>query len=332
MLLLLLLLLLFFVLLFPLFPLLLLFPLFPLVPFFPIFRYSLCFLMLPMFQFFPCSPCFPLFLLVSILSLVSILFFLFQAPYRTFPHPKTRQNKIETKDEIKPQHLHFIVTVVWKIFLCQGSCGVNQGVSDCGRSNSKMAENGTTLNTKFPSIDLSLIYVWFYCPARKLIWLVCFLFYLGNLLTQENIAEVLTEVSPLIGDGDLHISQVRIALVRPLQALGPNSRNARGGTAWPWLERLREESSMAMWVVFCKRIGVIYLPVLGLSLKDGAGDFPRRLSALPPAFFIENESEIETKRTSWQFHSLRTKCTHPATLSNFTLANKSPRINCLNLI
>ena len=58
---------------------------------------------------------------------------------------------------------------------------------------------------------------------------MCFLFYLGNLLTQENIAEVLTEVSPLIGDGDLHISQVRIALVRPLQALGPNSRNARGG-------------------------------------------------------------------------------------------------------
>ena len=58
---------------------------------------------------------------------------------------------------------------------------------------------------------------------------MCFLFYVGNLLTQENIAEVLTEVSPLIGDGDLHISQVRIALVRPLQALGPNSRNARGG-------------------------------------------------------------------------------------------------------
>ena len=283
-LLLLLLLLLFFVRLFPLFPLLPLFPLFPLVPFFPIFRYSLCFLMLPMFQFFPCSPCFPLFLLVSILSLVSI-FFLFQTPYRTFPHPKTRQNKIETKDEIKPQHLHFIVTVVWKMFRCQGSCGVNQGVSDCGRSNSKMAENGTTLNTKFPSIDLSLIYVWFYCPARKLIWLVCFLFYLGNLLTQENIAEVLTEVSPLIGDGDLHISQVRIALVRPLQALGPDSHNARGALRDRDSSSCEKSQVWHMWVVFCKRIGVIYLPVLGLSLKDGAGDFPRRQSALPHGFF-----------------------------------------------
>ena len=57
---------------------------------------------------------------------------------------------------------------------------------------------------------------------------MCFLFYLGNLLTQGNIAEVLREVSPLIGDGELHISQVRIALVRPLQALGPDSHNARG--------------------------------------------------------------------------------------------------------
>lgn len=44
----------------------------------------------------------------------------------------------------------------------------------------------------------------------------------------KKFTEVLTEVSPLIGDGDLHISQVRIALVRPLQALGPDSHNARG--------------------------------------------------------------------------------------------------------
>ena len=229
--LLLLLLLLFFVLLFPLFSLLPLFPLFPLVPpysllshipLFPLFSNAPYVPILPLFPLFPLfPPCFNFILGFN-------FFFLFQAPYRTFPHPKTRQNKIETKDEIKPQHLHFIVTVVWKIFRCQGSCGVNQGVSDCGRSNSKMAENGTTLNTKFPSIDLSLIYVWFYCPARKLIWLVCFLFYLGNLLTQGNIAEVLREVSPLIGDGELHISQVRIALVRPLQALGPDSHNARG--------------------------------------------------------------------------------------------------------
>ena len=51
-----------------------------------------------------------------------------------------------------------------------------------------------------------------------------FVFYLGNLLTQENIAGVLTEVPPLISESDLHISQVRMALVRPLQLLGPESR------------------------------------------------------------------------------------------------------------
>ena len=248
-----------------------LFPLFSNAPFVPI---------LPLFPLFPLvPPCF------NFILGFNFIFLLFQTPYRTFPHPKTRQNKIETKDEIKPQHLHFIVTVVWKIFRCQGSCGVNQGVSDCGRSNSKMAENGTTLNTKFPSIDLSLIYVWFYCPARKLIWLVCFLFYFGNLLTQENIAEVLTEVSPLIGDGDLHISQVRIALVRPLQALGPDSHNARGALRDRDSSSCEKSQVWHMWVVFCKRIGVIYLPVSGLSLKDGAADFPRRLSALPPGFF-----------------------------------------------
>ena len=108
---------------------------------------------------------------------------------------------------------------------------------------------------------------------------MCFLFYLGNLLTQENIAGVLTEVSPLTGDSDLHISQVRIALVRRLQALGPESHNARGTLRDRDSSGCEEESSMAHVSCVLLRIGVIYLPVLGLSLKDGAADFPRRLSA-----------------------------------------------------
>ena len=37
----------------------------------------------------------------------------------------------------------------------------------------------------------------------------CRLWFSGNLLTQENISGVLTEVPPLISESDLHISQVR---------------------------------------------------------------------------------------------------------------------------
>lgn len=38
---------------------------------------------------------------------------------------------------------------------------------------------------------------------------LCYLCFSGNLLTQENISGVLTEVPPLISESDLHISQVR---------------------------------------------------------------------------------------------------------------------------
>ena len=42
----------------------------------------------------------------SILSLVEILFSFVSNHYHTLSYPKTKENKISTKDKIEPQHIH----------------------------------------------------------------------------------------------------------------------------------------------------------------------------------------------------------------------------------